>query len=827
MKTLNIKKVLIMLIIFTMIALILITNITYATTFEDINKSDVFVKQQTKNLVWRNLQYDSIDSLSKASNVSVFSIPSESAFATKIATLQGTFKHGEYWNQYNAVGSEGTGKIMCPCGSKSIKLCGIESQDYGCNCLCGIYNAGGTKKYQCNGFAYKMGYECFNIPPDNWIDDNNLGTVYAGDIITYGNNLSKNGHTIFVYKVDGDTIHYADCNATGACQVNWNGKISYSELKKKGIISKRHLSGNTLTGGGKAQTSPAYTYTTDVAGEYYLKNDNTGKYLTVDGFADADKTNISVASYSSEKQKVTITKVDGNSFKIVPAGTSRLVNAWGNNPTSGSNVNLYHYDSSNSSSQLWKFEKVGDMYRIHLAYNENLCLANSGTNVIVQTVTEYSQVRWILEPVHTHNYNTYAYFGISHPHYVYYKCSCGEVQANISETHSYDLCAMCVGRIKYDANGGSYNSSPIVTVNATGTNIPRAENTIVVYTSSSGNKTNTNKYGVEYAFNSSGAYVGKREYESDNPIDIPSGGFVLSIHGGLKEAGKVYGQIISNSKYAYYDYNEKKVYFYASKEDYLLGTKFLTTGNTYGQLPEATREEYSFSGWFTDPVNGEQITSTSIFNGATQLYAHWEKIEDNDFEYEIYNDEVIITKYIGDKSDVIVPSTIEGKTVKNIGYRAFSGCENLTSIKLPNTLTKIGEDAFESCRKLTTINIPESVTEIGSFAFAYCSAIESITIPKNVGKIEDGAFYLAHNLQIINVDIENQYYTSEDGVLFNKDKTKLLAFPYGKSEEGMEYIIPNGVCYIGSYALAHVLFNNIVIPNTVTDIEHDAFQRMF
>ena len=73
----------------------------------------------------------------------------------------------------------------------------------------------------------------------------------------------------------------------------------------------------------------------------------------------------------------------------------------------------------------------------------------------------------------------------------------------------------------------------------------------------------------------------------------------------------------------------------------------------------------------------------------------------DNFKYEIDEGRVFITGYTGAGGDVIVPSTLGGLPVTNIGYRAFLRCTSLTSITLPNSLTTIEHGAFDGCTGLT------------------------------------------------------------------------------------------------------------------------------
>ena len=91
-------------------------------------------------------------------------------------------------------------------------------------------------------------------------------------------------------------------------------------------------------------------------------------------------------------------------------------------------------------------------------------------------------------------------------------------------------------------------------------------------------------------------------------------------------------------------------------------------------------------------------------------------------------------------TDIVVPSTYNGKTVTSIGYDAFECCASLTSITVPNSVTSIGNFAFYNCYRLTSITIPDGITSIGDYAFYYCSSLTGVTIPNNVTSIGDGAF---------------------------------------------------------------------------------------
>ena len=89
--------------------------------------------------------------------------------------------------------------------------------------------------------------------------------------------------------------------------------------------------------------------------------------------------------------------------------------------------------------------------------------------------------------------------------------------------------------------------------------------------------------------------------------------------------------------------------------------------------------------------------------------------------------------------------------VTSIGYDAFRGCSNLTSVTIPDSVTTIGVYAFAYCSSLASVTIPDSVTTIGAYAFAHCSSLASVTIPDSVTTIGDFAFYECRSLTSVTI----------------------------------------------------------------------------
>ena len=157
-------------------------------------------------------------------------------------------------------------------------------------------------------------------------------------------------------------------------------------------------------------------------------------------------------------------------------------------------------------------------------------------------------------------------------------------------------------------------------------------------------------------------------------------------------------------------------------------------------------------------------------------------------------------------TDVTLP-----KKAKTIGSGAFHSCVALKSVTIPDSVKEIEKEVFKHCSSLANVSISDSVKKIESDAFYNCS-LTSITIPKGVTEIKYDAFRRCIRLQNIYVEKDNPCYCSEEGVLFDKTKTKLILFPSAKS--GF-YRIPEGVREVESTAFNNHGLISITIPLSV------------
>jgi hypothetical protein len=148
---------------------------------------------------------------------------------------------------------------------------------------------------------------------------------------------------------------------------------------------------------------------------------------------------------------------------------------------------------------------------------------------------------------------------------------------------------------------------------------------------------------------------------------------------------------------------------------------------------------------------------------------------------------------------------------------------SITQVVLGEGITGVeGEWTFMDMPNLESVTFPESITVIGYESFATCPKLTSVTIPKNVKEIGERAFGYCDNLVSINVAEDNQYYSSDDGILYNKDKTELIQYPIGKGDTS--YTIPENVTSIGGNAFMYDnTLTSVVIPETVKSIGYNAF----
>ena len=177
-------------------------------------------------------------------------------------------------------------------------------------------------------------------------------------------------------------------------------------------------------------------------------------------------------------------------------------------------------------------------------------------------------------------------------------------------------------------------------------------------------------------------------------------------------------------------------------------------GMHYGALPEAWLDGYVFDGWYTDAVDGTRVSRTTAYTaeGNTTLYAHWTPVAaDAEQGWSLQDGTLVITAqgamqdhdsaaqtpWFKDRAEIRKIVVQQGVTT--IGDYAFYGCENVTSVTLPDTVTQIGKLAFYGCKNLRTLTIPDSVLTVEDYAFAQ-AGLQSIVFRGSAPVLGAGIF---------------------------------------------------------------------------------------
>lgn len=194
-----------------------------------------------------------------------------------------------------------------------------------------------------------------------------------------------------------------------------------------------------------------------------------------------------------------------------------------------------------------------------------------------------------------------------------------------------------------------------------------------------------------------------------------------------------------------------------------------------------------------------------------------------------------------------VPTSVGTEGLSNPLYYAhnlFLGGRHVTELTVPASAGRVGGYAFAHCARLTSVTLEEGVAEVGSYAFALCpnlkrvtladgtqklydhafaqSGIESIDIPDGMTAIHEEAFADCNALAEINASERNGAYSSVGGVLYNKDKTKIIRYPSAGADR--KYTLPDSVRTVGAGAFAHCnRIYEITLPVGVTKVGAQAF----
>jgi len=234
--------------------------------------------------------------------------------------------------------------------------------------------------------------------------------------------------------------------------------------------------------------------------------------------------------------------------------------------------------------------------------------------------------------------------------------------------------------------------------------------------------------------------------------------------------------------------------------------------------------------------------------------------------FDVIDGEAVVQDCDDTATTVVIPTTVSDPAtgieagVTRIGSWAFTSCDTLTSVTIPNSVASIDIGAFSGCLGLTSITIPGSVDQItnevfsgctglvtatlgegvktisgnlygglhpwdqqlvAEGAFSGCTSLTTIAIPASVTSIEDDAFGGCSRLASISADPQNAVYASFDGILYDKTATSILWCPPAKTGS---VSIPSSVTGINGSAFSGCAgLTSVTIPGSVKVIGSGTF----
>ncbi|MDR1778741.1 MAG: leucine-rich repeat protein, partial [Clostridiales Family XIII bacterium] len=173
-----------------------------------------------------------------------------------------------------------------------------------------------------------------------------------------------------------------------------------------------------------------------------------------------------------------------------------------------------------------------------------------------------------------------------------------------------------------------------------------------------------------------------------------------------------------------------------------------------------------------------------------------------DWQYTVKADGTIrIDAYLGTDSVLVIPSTLDGKTVTDIGDQAFYYDDTITSVTIPASVTRIGEEAFDHAQKLETVTINGVITDFGFYAFSCCYNLTTVSLAAGNTEIPRFGFYACQKLTTINLP-EGMTVIGGMGFAYCSSLTTIT--------------VPQSLILIDAYAFFRSGLNSITLPASVT-----------
>jgi len=181
-------------------------------------------------------------------------------------------------------------------------------------------------------------------------------------------------------------------------------------------------------------------------------------------------------------------------------------------------------------------------------------------------------------------------------------------------------------------------------------------------------------------------------------------------------------------------------------------------------------------------------------------------------------------KYIG--NDAFAGTAVKELSFDSnvtIGTGAFQNCEELEKVTFSDKVKSIGASAFFSCDSLSTIELSDSITTLGANCFAWAPISGTVKLPEKLTSFGNGAFFGCSGIENFEISGGSTAFATADGVMYNKDMTKLVSIPAGRTKA----LDISGVKEIGSYAFAYCdKLEGITMPAALEKVNSYAFACM-
>lgn len=168
-------------------------------------------------------------------------------------------------------------------------------------------------------------------------------------------------------------------------------------------------------------------------------------------------------------------------------------------------------------------------------------------------------------------------------------------------------------------------------------------------------------------------------------------------------------------------------------------------------------------------------------------------------------------------------SKIEIPTLVDIDSYAFANNKQLTEVNI--LVDELRAYTFSNCMALTQINLAQGISVIEDYAFHNCSSVVDIILPNTVSEVSARAFNGMHKLNTIIVDSNNNNYFSDDGILYDRNRSTIIAYPSGRIQD--ELIVPNTVSIVGKSAFENAAIARLILPDTLEQLDINALYSKF